>query len=122
MNVPMSVDAPAGCQWVSEVLNQVGDKWTVQVVVALRDRPRRFNDIKRQVAGISQQMLTRTLKTLERDGLVVRTVRSSTPPQVDYALTEVGRSLSGTVRQLAEWAVAHRAIIHASRQRYDTSR
>ncbi|GAB6998657.1 winged helix-turn-helix transcriptional regulator [Bradyrhizobium sp.] len=107
---------------MSEVLNQVGDKWTVQVVVALRDRPRRFNDIKRQVAGISQQMLTRTLKTLERDGLVVRTVRSSTPPQVDYALTEVGRSLSGTVRQLAEWAVAHRAIIHASRQRYDTSR
>ena len=72
MNVPMSVDAPAGCQWVSEVLNQVGDKWTVQVVVALRDWPRRFNDIKRQVAGISQQMLTRTLKTLERDGLVDR--------------------------------------------------
>ncbi|MGY3529650.1 DNA-binding HxlR family transcriptional regulator [Bradyrhizobium embrapense] len=122
MDVPVSVDASAGCRWVSEILNQVGDKWTIQVVVALRDRPRRFNDIKRHVAGISQQMLTRTLKALERDGMVARTVRSSTPPQVEYALTELGLSLSGTVRQLAEWAVAHRTIIRENRQRYDTSR
>jgi DNA-binding HxlR family transcriptional regulator len=121
MDVSMSADAPTGCRGVSEILNQVGDKWTVQVVVALRDHPRRFNDIKRHVAGISQQMLTRTLKTLERDGMVVRTVRPSTPPQVDYALTELGRSLSGTIRQLAEWAVAHRTIINENRQRYDAS-
>jgi DNA-binding HxlR family transcriptional regulator len=117
----MSVDASTGCRRVSEILNQVGDKWTVQVVVALRDQPRRFNDIKRHVAGISQQMLTRTLKALERDGMVVRTVRPSAPPQVDYALTELGRSLSQTVRQLAEWAVAHHPIIHENRQRYDAS-
>ncbi len=65
---------PQDCRQVSEVLNRVGDKWTMQVVVALRDQPRRFNDLKRQVGGISQQMLTRTLKTLERDGMVERTV------------------------------------------------
>jgi DNA-binding HxlR family transcriptional regulator len=101
---------------------QVGDKWTVQVVVALRDQPQRFNDIKRHVAGISQQMLTRTLKTVERDGMVVRTVRPSTPPRVDYALTELGQSLSRAVRQLAEWSAAQCAIIHENRQRYDASR
>jgi len=121
MDVPMSLNAPADCRGVSEILSRVGDKWTVQVVVVLRDQPRRFNDIKRHVGGISQQMLTRTLKTLERDGMVERTVRPSTPPQVDYALTELGRSLSGTVRQLAEWAVAHRATIQENRLRHDAS-
>src|ERR1700712_2311292 len=74
-----------GCRAVSEILNRVGDKWTVQVVVALYDHPRRFNELKRQVNGISQQMLTRTLKTLERDGLASRTVMTRTPPQVEYA-------------------------------------
>lgn len=91
----------------------------MQVVVALRHEPRRFNVIKRVVSGISQQMLTRTLKTLERDGMVERTVRDTTPPQVDYALTELGRSLAETVRQLAEWASVHRAVIHHNRVRYD---
>jgi DNA-binding HxlR family transcriptional regulator len=94
----------------------------MQVVVALRYQPRRFNDIKRQVGGISQQMLTRTLKTLERDGMVERTVRASTPPQVDYALTALGRSLSEPVRQLAQWARAHLASIHDNRLRYDANR
>ncbi|MBB6248375.1 helix-turn-helix domain-containing protein [Rhodanobacter sp. A1T4] len=94
----------------------------MQVVVALRDQPRRFNDIKRQVGGISQQMLTRTLKTLERDGMVERTVRASTQPQVDYALTALGRSLSEPVRQLAQWARAHLASIHDNRLRYDANR
>jgi DNA-binding HxlR family transcriptional regulator len=119
----MDVPTPlADCRGVSEILSRVGDKWTVQVVIALRDKPRRFNDIKRTVGGISQQMLTRTLKTLERDGMVKRTVSATTPPQVEYALTALGRSLSATVRQLAQWARAHLATIHKNRLRYDTKR
>lgn len=109
------------CLGVGEVLSRVGDKWTVQVVVALHDGPRRFNDIKRHIAGISQQMLTRTLKLLERDGMLARTVHASTPPQVEYALTELGRSLAQPLQQLAEWAIAHRTAVHESRVRYDAS-
>ena len=104
------MDMPADnydCDAVSEVLGRVGDRWTVLVVVVLRDQPRRFNDLKRQVHGISQQMLTRTLRALERDSLVSRTVHPSTPPQVEYALTELGRSLCEAVRPVADWAVAH---------------
>lgn len=122
MGMSKPLDAPNGCSGVSEILSQIGDKWTVQVVVALRDQPRRFNDIRRHVGGISQQMLTRTLKTLERDGMVGRTVRATAPPQVEYALTALGHSLSGPVRQLAEWSVAHRATIHENRLRYDANR
>ena len=109
--------ASADCRGVSEILSRVGDKWTMQVVVSLRDRPRRFNDLRRQVAGISQQMLTRTLKTLERDGMVERTVCATTPPQVEYALSELGHSPSDPVRQLAQWAAAHLATIHDNRLR-----
>jgi DNA-binding HxlR family transcriptional regulator len=122
MNVTTPLDAPTDCRRVSEILNRVGDKWTVQVVLALRDQPRRFNDIKRHVGGISQQMLTRTLKTLERDGMVRRTVCATTPPQVEYALTALGRSLYEPVRQLAQWARAHIATIHDHRLRYDRNR
>lgn len=122
MDVPTSLEDRTDCRGVSEILSRVGDKWTVQVVGALREQPRRFNDIKRHVNGISQQMLTRTLKTLERDGMVERTVRTTTPPQVDYALTALGQSLSEPVRQLAEWALAHRTTIHENRLRYDENR
>lgn len=122
MDVPVPADAHADCRRVSEILGRVGDKWTMQVVVSLRDRPRRFNDLKRQVNGISQQMLTRTLKMLERDGVVQRTVRDSTPPQVEYALTILGRSLSEPVRQLAQWALAHLESIDENRVRYDMQR
>ncbi|SIO62524.1 winged helix-turn-helix transcriptional regulator [Paraburkholderia phenazinium] len=122
MDVTAPRDPPSDCRGVSEILTRVGDKWTIQVVVALREQPRRFNDIKRHVAGISQQMLTRTLKTLERDGMVVRTVRDTAPPQVDYALTELGLSLSEPVRQLARWARAHLASIQDHRLRYDENR
>jgi DNA-binding HxlR family transcriptional regulator len=100
------------CGAVSEVLGRVGDKWTVLVVVVLRDRPRRFNDLKRQVHGISQQMLTRTLRALEQDSLVSRTVHPSTPPQVEYALTELGLSLCEAVRPVADWAMAHVKALH----------
>jgi DNA-binding HxlR family transcriptional regulator len=122
MDVPTPLDAPAGCHGTSEVLSRIGDKWTLQVVVTLRDQPRRFNDLKRHVGGISQQMLTRTLKTLERDGMVKRTVCATTPPQVEYALTPLGRSLSKPVRQLALWEREHLPTIHKNRLRYDASR
>lgn len=109
------------CRRVSEILNRVGDKWSMQVVVVLREQPRRFNDLRRQVNGISQQMLTRTLKVLERDGLVERTVRGTSPPQVDYALTEFGRSLAEPVRALAKWALANLEVLYDNRLRYDAN-
>lgn len=112
--------AGAGCKAVSEILSRVGDKWTIQVVVVLRAGSLRFNGIKRRVDGISQQMLTRTLKTLERDGMVERTVYPNTPPQVEYTLTPLGHSLSETARQLADWAAAHRGEIEDSRRQYDS--
>lgn len=122
MDVSTPPNAPTDCRGVSEILSRVGDKWTVLVVKALRGQPRRFNAIKRDVGGISQQMLTRTLKALERDGMVERTVRATTPPQVDYALTALGRSLSEPLLQLGQWAVAHLATIHGNRLRYDANR
>ena len=115
----MSLGGDLDCHRVSEILSRVGDKWTMQVIVVLRERPWRFNELKRAVAGISQQMLTRTLKTLERDGMVTRTVTPTTPPQVEYALTALGRDLADPVRQLAQWAVAHLATIDANRLSYD---
>lgn len=120
----MNVPAPTftgNCRRVSEILNRVGDKWSMQVIVVLRDGPRRFNDLRRQVAGISQQMLTRTLKVLERDGVVERTVRATSPPQVDYALTPFGRSLAEPVRQLAMWALANLDTLYDNRARYDAA-
>jgi len=107
------------CKAVSEILSRVGDKWTIQVIVTLRTSSQRFNEIKRRVGGISQQMLTRTLKTLERDGLVTRTVRHSTPPQVEYTLTPLGLSLSDTARHLADWAAVHQREIQDNRFHYD---
>ncbi len=90
--------------------------------LALRERSRRLNELKRQVGGISQQMLTRTLKTLERDGMVERTVCPTTRPQVEYALTALGRSLSEPVRYLAQRARANLVTIHDNRLRYDANR
>jgi DNA-binding HxlR family transcriptional regulator len=110
---------PPDCTGVGDILSRVGDKWSVQIVVVLHRRAERFNSIKRHVPGISQQMLTFTLKALERDGLVKRTVHDTTPPQVEYALTPLGLSLSGAVRQLAQWAIDHRADVGASRERFD---
>lgn len=111
--------ADPDCRAVSELLSRVGDKWTVLIVKALVDRPRRFNDLKREIGGISQQMLTRTLRTLERDGMVVRTVHHTVPPSVEYALTDLGRSLSVPVLALADWTFAHLPQIHANRAVYD---
>jgi len=117
MTSPLAPDRD--CHRVSALLSRVGDKWTMQVVVALRERPWRFNELKRHIGGISQQMLTRTLKVLERDGMVTRTVTPTTPPQVEYALTDLGRELAEPVRQLALWAVAHLDAIDRNRASYD---
>ena len=115
----MSLTELPDCAGVGDVLRLIGDKWTVQVVVVLHKQPRRFNDLKRNITGISQQMLTRTLKALERDGRVTRTVRDTTPPQVEYALTALGRSLSKPVRSLADWTIGHRDAIRECRHRFD---
>src|SRR5215469_10811874 len=94
----------ADCRAVSGVLARIGDKWSVLIVSLLGEGPRRFSEIKRLVGGISQRMLTLTLRGLERDGLVTRTVTPSIPPRVDYALTELGLSLQAPVCALARWA------------------
>ncbi|EQB10734.1 MULTISPECIES: winged helix-turn-helix transcriptional regulator [Sphingobium] len=120
MDATASLNLFENCSGVGEVLSRIGDKWTVQVVVALHQEPRRFNSLKKLVPGISQQMLTRTLKALERDGMVKRIVHDTTPPQVEYSLTELGLSLSDPVRRLAEWAIAHRDVIGRCRDVFDT--
>ncbi|AIG01289.1 transcriptional regulator [Pseudomonas fluorescens] len=119
MNVTAPLSEHASCAPVSEILSRIGEKWTVFVVMVLHGQPRRFNEIKRQVGGISQQMLTRTLKALERDGLVTRTVHRTMPPQVEYALTELGQSLSVPILQLGNWAQRHIKVIHSNRAQYD---
>jgi DNA-binding HxlR family transcriptional regulator len=106
------------CLAVREVLDRVGDKWSVLVVGLLRDGPRRFSDLRRSIEGISQRMLTLTLKALERDGLVTRTVFPTIPPKVEYALTELGLTLLGPITALAEWAQANRATIQKARASY----
>jgi DNA-binding HxlR family transcriptional regulator len=118
-NVPEDTCAAATCQTVTEVLARVGDKWTMQVVMTLGDGPVRFNALRRAVDGISQRMLTRTLRGLERDGLISRTVTPSVPPRVDYALTPLGRSLVEPVTALGEWAVTNRERIASARERFD---
>jgi DNA-binding HxlR family transcriptional regulator len=90
-----------------ELLDRIGDRWTVLVIGTLQDGPRRFSEIARHVDGISQKMLTQTLRALERDGLVTRTQYPEIPPRVEYALTDLGRSLREVVVHLERWATAH---------------
>ena len=119
---PSNTSHPAAeCVAVKEVLNRVGDKWSVQVVSLLGEGPRRFNDLRRNVEGLSQRMLTLTLRGLERDGLVTRTVFPTVPPSVEYGLTTLGRTLLEPVRALAAWALKHRERIQTARDRFDTA-
>jgi DNA-binding HxlR family transcriptional regulator len=113
---PLTIDE---CQRVGQVLSRVGDKWTVLVINELGDGPRRFNELKRQVEGVSQRMLTLTLKNRERDGLVSRAVTPSVPPRVDYDLTALGRSMLEPVRALGQWAQAHISEMDRARADYD---
>jgi DNA-binding HxlR family transcriptional regulator len=111
--------ASEDCRAVNSVLARVGDKWSVLIIMLLGDGPRRFNEIKRMVGGISQRMLTLTLRGLERDGLVTRTIFPTIPPRVDYELTDLGRSLWAPVEALGLWARHHLADIHAARRRFE---
>jgi DNA-binding HxlR family transcriptional regulator len=104
---------------IRDVLDRVGDKWSVLVVVELASGPRRFRELQRAVDGISQRMLTLTVRRLERDGLVRRTVYPVVPAQVDYRLTDAGASLTHLVRALTDWSLAHRETIAEARGRYD---
>ncbi|TDB73193.1 transcriptional regulator [Micromonospora sp. KC723] len=104
---------------IRDVLDRVGDKWSVLVIVELANGPRRFRQLQRAIDGISQRMLTLTVRRLERDGLVLRTVYPTVPAQVDYRLTETGASLTHLVKALADWSLAHRAAIAQARQAYD---
>lgn len=113
---------PGDCTAVSSILSRIGDKWSVLVIMLLANGPRRFNEIKRMVGGISQRMLTLTLRGLERDGLVTRTVFPTIPPRVDYELTELGRSLRGPVENLGSWAFDNLPQIQTAREKFDSTR
>jgi len=119
--LPGDLHDPEDCRAVSEVLARVGDKWTVLVVVVLGPGPRRFNEIRRSLGSISQRMLTLTLRCLERDGLVTRTVHPTIPPRVEYALTRLGRSLLEPVSHLGLWARRNRVAIAEARRRFDAA-
>lgn len=112
---------PGDCRAVSETLARIGDKWTVLVVELLHDGPMRFNEIRRTVAAISQRMLTLTLRGLERDGLVTRTVYPTIPPRVEYELTTLGRTLREPLCAIADWARTHRPAIDRAQKLFDAA-
>jgi len=114
-----NLHVPETCRGISEVLARVGDKWTVLVVSSLGGGPKRFNELRRGLGSISQRMLTLTLRALERDGLVKRTVFPTIPPRVDYELTPLGLSLLEPVMNLSDWARINRAAMDEARRRFD---
>jgi DNA-binding HxlR family transcriptional regulator len=116
---PRHAHLPADCRAISDVLARVGDKWSVLVVSRLGSGAMRFNELRRSIGGISQRMLTLTLRGLERDGLVTRTVFPTIPPRVDYALTPLGRDLLEPVSALGEWATRNQAKIARAREKFD---
>jgi DNA-binding HxlR family transcriptional regulator len=121
IHVPVPPPSPhtGDCRAVTSVLARVGDKWSVFVIMMLINGPMRFNELKRMIGGISQRMLTLTLRGLERDGLVTRTVFPTIPPRVDYELTDLGRGLSQPVKALGQWAFDHLPEIQGARERFD---
>jgi DNA-binding HxlR family transcriptional regulator len=108
------------CKPVADVLLRIGDKWSVLIVMVLGNGPKRFNELRRLIQGISQRMLTLTLRNLERDGLVTRTVLATIPPRVDYELTALGRSLLLPISALGEWASENRTKVEAARLKFDS--
>ena len=109
------IDEHHDCRPVGEILNQIGGKWTVLIINRLSAGPLRFSQIKREIGGISQKVLTATLRDLEMDGFVTRTVTASIPPRVDYELTALGRDLQAPLQGLADWAIANRPKVLAAR-------
>jgi len=120
--IPSNLHVAEDCRAVSEVLARIGDKWTVLVVSELGQGPKRFNEIRRGLGSISQRMLTLTLRALERDGLVTRTVYPTIPPRVEYDLTRLGHSLLEPVSTLGLWARQNQAAIQEARRRFDADR
>jgi DNA-binding HxlR family transcriptional regulator len=107
------------CRTISTLLSRIGDKWTVLVVGTLGEGSKRFNELRREIPSVSQRMLTLTLRNLERDGLVSRTVTPTIPPRVDYELTELGHSLLEPITALSQWALGNIEAIHAAQARFD---
>jgi DNA-binding HxlR family transcriptional regulator len=107
------------CRAAGQVLDRIGDKWTVMVVGTLSKEPMRFNAMMRAIGGVSHRMLTLTLRGLERDGLVKRTAYPTIPPKVEYELTELGRSLIGPLKTIANWAQRNLPAIEAARAHFD---
>jgi DNA-binding HxlR family transcriptional regulator len=110
----------AECVSINEVLTRVGDKWSLQIISRLGERTLRFTELKRSIEGISQRMLTLTLRQLERDGLVHRTVYPTVPPKVEYTLSDFGRTILIPVMALADWALTYRTDIQAAREAFDS--
>ncbi len=104
---------------VRDVLDGIGDKWTILVLTGLKAQSLRFSQLRRQIPDVSQRMLTQTLRKLERDGIVTRSVTPSIPPRVDYALTGLGRSLTDILAPLARWALANLQTIAVARESFD---
>jgi DNA-binding HxlR family transcriptional regulator len=107
------------CRPVAEILSRIGDKWSVMLVMELHSGTRRFSELRRTLQGISQKMLTMSLRGLERDGFVTRTIHPTIPPKVEYRLTELGRELAIPVRALGQWAVQNRDRVLAAREQFD---
>jgi DNA-binding HxlR family transcriptional regulator len=107
------------CRPVAEFLSRIGDKWSVMLVIELHGGTKRFSELRRALHGISQKMLTTSLRGLERDGFVTRTVYPTIPPKVEYQLTDFGQDLAVPVRALGEWAMRNRARVLAARERFD---
>ena len=119
-NVTEPLDSvTSDCEVINSILSRIGDKWTLLVVILLGKGPRRFNELKRMIGGISQRMLTLTLRGLERDGFVSRTMFATIPPRVEYELTDLGHSLRPAVESLGAWAFSHQADIEAARKRFE---
>jgi DNA-binding HxlR family transcriptional regulator len=116
---PDQIHLPGDCRAIGEILARVGDKWSILVVSRLGEGALRFNELRRSIGGISQRMLTLTLRGLERDGLVTRTVFPTIPPRVDYALTPLGRDLLEPVATLGAWAIRNQAKIARAREQFD---
>src|ERR1700723_2968787 len=116
---PRHMHLPTDCRAITEILARIGDKWSVLVGTRLGDKPMRFNELRRTIGGISQRMLTLTLRGLERDGLITRTVFPTIPPRVDYALRALGRDLLIPVSVLGEWATRNQVKIARARERFD---
>ena len=121
IELPADMPAPdaGGCVATREILDRIGDKWSLYIVAMLANGPRRFNELKRSIDGISQRMLTLTLRGLERDGLITRTMFPTIPPRVDYELTDMGRTLLEPVMALVNWANKNQLAIAEAHKRFD---